>query len=53
MFCSTVICKNLVSVKVNKIELDIGLEASDYAASNGAIRISYIASKVRYLTAKT
>ena len=37
---STVICKNLVSVKVNKIELDSGLEGSDYAASIGAIRIS-------------
>ena len=37
---STVICKNLVSAKVNKIELDIGLEGSDYAASIGAIRIS-------------
>ena len=37
---STVICKNLVSAKVNKIELDIGREGSDYAASIGAIRIS-------------
>ena len=34
------ICKNLVSAEVNKIELDIGLEGFDYAASNGAIRIS-------------
>ena len=34
------ICKNLVSAKVNKIELDSGLEGSDYAASIGAIRIS-------------
>ena len=39
-YSSTVICKNLVSAKVNKIELDIRLEGSDYAASNGAIRIS-------------
>ena len=37
---STVICKNLVSAKVNKIELDSGLEGSDYAASIVAIRIS-------------
>ena len=53
---STVICKNLVSAKVNKIELDSGLDGSDCAASNGAIRISefpYLASKLRYSTAKT
>ena len=37
---STVICKNLVSAKINKIELDIGLERSNNAASIGAIRIS-------------
>ena len=40
LFIFTVISKSLVSAKVNKIELDSGLEGSDYAASIDAIRIS-------------
>ena len=46
------ICKNLVSVKVNKIELDIGLEGSDYAASIGAIRISVPCFKIEIFNSK-
>ena len=49
---STVICKNLVSAKVNKIELDSGLEGSDYAASIGAIRISVPCFKTEIFNSK-
>ena len=49
---ATVICKNLVSAKVNKIELDIGLEGSDYATSNGAIRISVPRFKTEIFNSK-
>ena len=49
---STVICKNLVSAKVNKIELDIGLECSDYAASIGAIIISVPSFKTEIFNSK-
>ena len=50
---STVICKNLVSGKVNKIELDIGLEGSDYAASIGANRISVPCFKTEIFNSKS
>ena len=46
------ICKNLISAKVNKIELDIGLEGSDYAASIGAIRISVPCFKTEIFNSK-
>ena len=49
---STVICKNLVSAKVNKIELDSGLEGSDYAASIGAIIISVPCFKAEIFNSK-
>ena len=51
----TVICKNLVSAKVNKIELDIGLEGSDYAAISfgfGAMRISVPCFKTEIFNSK-
>ena len=47
------ICKNLVSAKVNKIELDIGLEGSDCAASIGAIKISVPCFKAEIFNSKT
>ena len=46
------ICRNLVSAIVNKIELDIGLEGSDYAASHGAIRISVPCFKTAIFNSK-
>ena len=50
---STVICKNLISAKVNKIELDIGLEGSEYAASNDAVRIFVPCFKTEIFNSKT
>ena len=49
---STVICKNLVNAKVNKIELEIRLEGSDCAASIGAMRISVISFKTEIINSK-
>ena len=49
---ATVICKNLVSAKVNKIELDIRLEGFDCAASIGAIRISVTCFKTEIFNSK-
>ena len=50
---STVIWKNLVSAKANKIELDIGLEGSNYATSIGAIRIFVPCFKTEIFNSKT
>ena len=49
---STVICKILVSTKVNKIELDIGLDGSNYSTLIGAIRISVPCFKTEIFNSK-
>ena len=46
------IFKNVVSAKVNKIELDIKLEGSNYATSIGAIRISIPCFKTEIFNSK-